>query len=307
VARLVDAVVQAITFGSLVAIAALGFGLIYSTTRIFHIAYGAVATFSVYAVQSVVGNASNSVGKLVGGFLLGCVVAVTMTVVIYVVIYRFAERRGSGQLQIFALSLGLSIAIIAAVSLQFGFNQRSFSYTNLTHNYNWGPLAVNQIGIATVVIAFVAYGALALVLGHTKLGYKIRAVSVNRDLAVLMGIRLTLITLIVWAGAAVASAGAYTLYSLNTSFGSASDFSFFLLAVVAVFLGGIGRYSGTLVASLVIGLVDGFVLTYLPAGWFTAIMFGLFLLIIVVFPRGFVRDGAKRRLRGSAAKETTNA
>ena len=90
---LLDGLVQGLAFGSIYALAALGFALIFATTRIFHIAYGSLSTVGAYIAVSI---SSTSIAALGVGLLVAFATVAVLSLLTYRFIYRFMERKGAG-------------------------------------------------------------------------------------------------------------------------------------------------------------------------------------------------------------------
>lgn len=137
-------------------------------------------------------------------------------------------------------------------------------------------------GLAAVLIA----GALHLVLYRTRMGKAIRAVADNRDAAELMGVpsaRILMAAFGLGIALAAASGGLVaTLFPFTILSGGAYELKSFVVTVLA----GLGNPFGALLAGILLGLLEGAVTPFITVSWIPAIEFGLFVLALVLFPRG---------------------
>ena len=135
---------------------------------------------------------------------------------------------------------------------------------------------------------------LYFVLYYTRLGKAIRAVADNREAAELMGIPSARVLAIAFGiGTAIASvSGALiaTLFPFTVLSGGGYELKSFVVTV----LGGLGNPAGALLGGLLIGAIEGSVAPFVSVSWTPVIEFSLFVLILIVFPRGLFRIGGGR-------------
>lgn len=196
-------------------------------------------------------------------------------------------------IQIFA-TVGLSTAMINLALLLYGADIANTPSHGLRTPLLLGPVRVleGQLYIFFAAIALVI--GLELYLRHSRTGLAIRAVAQNRIAAQLMGINVNWIYVLSFGlGAAcvgVASAMVAPLYPTSSNIGT----YFVLIAFVVVVLGGLGSIPGAFVGALVIGLIDALSGFYIGSDLREAVVFGVFLVILILRPSGLF--GAKGKL-----------
>src|SRR5271170_3208542 len=117
-------IVEGLTFGSVYALSALGFAILYNTTGIFHIAYGALAILGFMIAVTL--NTSQSTAPLVGSVCVGITAVFAATWLVFA-FYNLLSRRGLDRLGLFVVSLGIALALQALMQLVFGPAIRTFN------------------------------------------------------------------------------------------------------------------------------------------------------------------------------------
>jgi len=270
--------------GSLYALCALGWGLIYGTTLHFHVAHGAV--FSLAAYFAYVGQ------KLLHLPLAVAVVAAILAaaaagLLIDLLLYQQLERRGAFRTSLFIASLGLLILTENLLAIVFTPDPMRMDIGVLDTSLIIGPVFVTYLHVLTVVLAIGGYLALVVFLKRSRWGQAIRAVSSSPEMARTVGIDLKRVHLLTYAIGSALAAPAGILVAMDVGAEPFRGTRFVLLASVAVIMGGIGSIPGAMLGGLFLGLLENVGIWQLPSEWQSAISFGVFLLFIVLRPRGF--------------------
>jgi len=270
--------------GSLYALCALGWGLIYGTTLHFHVAHGAV--FSLAAYFAYVGQKllHLPLGMAVVAAILAAAAA---GLLIDLLLYQRLERRGALRTSLFIASLGLLILIENLLAIVFTPDPMRMDIGVLDTSLIIGPVFLTYLHVLTVVLAVAGYLALMLFLRHSRWGQAIRAVSSSPEMARTVGIDLKRVHLLTYAIGSALAAPAGILVAMDVGAEPFRGTRFVLLASVAVIMGGIGSIPGAMLGGLFLGLLENVGIWQLPSEWQSAISFGVFLLFIVLRPRGF--------------------
>jgi branched-chain amino acid transport system permease protein len=276
--------------GSLYALCALGWGLIYGTTLHFHVAHGAV--FSLAAYFAYVGQKVLHL-PLAVAVLAAILAAAAAGLLIDLLLYQQLERRGALRTSLFIASLGLLILIENVLAIVFTPDPMRLDIGALDSSLVLGPVFLTWLHVLTVVLALAGYVALMLFLNRSRWGQAIRAVASSPEMARTVGIDIRRVHLLTYAIGSALAAPAGILVAMDVGAEPFRGTRFVLLASVAVIMGGIGSIPGALLGGLFLGLLENVGIWQLPSEWQSAISFGVFLLFIVLRPRGFFGRGVQ--------------
>jgi len=276
-------VVNGIAAGGIYALLAVGFALIYNTSRVLHLAHAIVYTFGAYAFYTL--------AVLIGIWgWISAPLAVVLTGLfgwsIEAFIYRPLRRSGAGHNATLIATLGLISFFQGAYALVFSTDNKMLRE---------GPLPVFQIGdvtitilhVAIVILSLAVFPILQLFLTRTRLGIAIRALADNRELADIQGMETDrLYGVIFLLGSALAGIAA-VLTALDLGATPDMGFDVVFAAVVALVIGGVGYLPGALVGAFALGLAQQLVVWQLDTAWQSGLVFTLLILFLIVRPQGF--------------------
>lgn len=269
--------------GSIYALCALGWGLIYGTTLHFHVAHGAVFTLAAYFAWT-----GQQLGlPLLAAAAVAVVAAALAGLLIDLLLYQRLEARGAVRTTVFIASLGLLIVVENVVALIYGPDPLRMDIGALGTALELGPVFVTWLHVLTVILAVAGYLALMAFLRHTRAGQAVRAASSSPEMARTVGIDLGRIHLLTYFLGSAVSAPAGILVAMDVGAEPYRGTTFVLLASVAVILGGIGSIPGAMLGGIFVGLLENLGVWQIPSEWQSAISFGVFLVFIVLRPRGF--------------------
>ena len=247
--------VNGLAAGCASALVALGFGLVYNTTRIFHLAHGATYVVAAYSFYS---------GIVVWQLPLAAAASLTIItasgfgILTDVILYRPLDRRGASPLVQLLSSLGLYIVTVNLVALIYG-NQTKVLSTVIHQPLHLGAVIISQVQLAAVLVFVVLFGALAVALRRSSWGRRLRAMRDDPELVAATGIDpMAIRTVVFGAGSALAAAAAILL-GLDVGVDPHVGLTAVLNAAVAVIIGGVGRFEGAALGALLLGLLQGLV------------------------------------------------
>ncbi len=190
----------------------------------------------------------------------------------------------------FLLTFGVNLVIINLLLFLFKSDFRSVTPSYAGAGLSLGPLVIPYTRLASLVIALLFAGILALILGRTRTGLAIQAVGADRDAAQLVGIDLRHTYALTFAIGAACAGVAGGLITLIQAITPTAGEPYTLQAFVVVILGGLGRVSATVVGGLAFGLVEAFGQSIPGSGsvFANAIAFGLMVLVLVTRPQGLM-------------------
>ena len=274
-----------IVVGSLYALCALGWGLIYGTTLHFHVAHGAVFTLAAYYAYA----AQKFLGWPLPAAVAGAIAAAALSgLLIDLLIYQPLERRGAIRTTLFIASLGLLTLIENLLAIIFTPDPLRMDVGRLADSVQFGPVFLTRLHLVSVATAILGFLALMAFLKYSLWGRAIRAVSSSPEMARTVGIDLKRVHLLTYAVGSAVSAPAGILVAMDVGVEPYRGTTFVLLASVAVIMGGIGSIPGALLGALFLALLENLGVWKIPSEWQSTISFGVFLLFIVLRPRGFL-------------------
>jgi len=275
-------VVNGLVNGSHYALLALGFGLIFGTTRITHFAYGPVYALSAYGCWFA---AATLGAPLWLAVITGIATGAVTGALAYLVVYRPFEREGSPPLVILIASLGLFIVLENAIGVVFGTDTKVVPAPP-AGVFLWGPLVVTSSQLAQVAALVILGAGLALYVTRTRFGKAVLAMTDNPEMARVIGIdtlRVSLASFVI--GSAIAAVPA-CLILVKDGATAHMGFAAVFMAIVAVVVGGVGSLRGAVAGGLALGLVESTGMVKIPTEWQSSIAFVVLFLVLLFRPRG---------------------
>ena len=278
--------INGVVFGSLYVLVALGLTLIYGVLVQINFADADIVTIGAFAAYFF----TFTVG---GNYLLSIAVALIVGAALGWVMYAsiFAPLRERSELLPLIATIGVSILLQNAMSLMLGPIPYSFDspYSNQVIRL-WGGTFVT---VQNVIIVAVSALTIALLYGFMKLtfmGKALRAVAQDRETAGLMGInpnQLIMLTFVI-ASALAGMAGAMLgpILVLTPFAGT----SVIVKAFAIVIIGGFGNVEGTIIAGLLVGLIESFTTQLINPGLTDIVVFSLLLLMLALRPTGLIAE-----------------
>lgn len=287
--------VNGISLGSVYAIIALGYTMVYGIAKMLNFAHGDVIMVGAYVVMTAI--ASGGLPP-VAAVLLAVVFCTILGVVIESVAYRPLLNAASS-LAVLITAIGVSYLLQNLALLVFGANTKSFSSVVPVPALvlAGGSLTISGETIVTIVSCIVIMAGLTLFIKKTKAGQAMLAVSEDKGAAQLMGINVNgTIALTFAIGSALAAVAGVLLCSaypsLNPYTGAMPGIKAF---VVAVF-GGIGSIPGALIGGILLGVIEIFGKAYISSQMADAIVFGVLIIVLIVKPAGILGKNIQEKV-----------
>ncbi len=266
--------------GAILALAALGFVLIYKATRVINFAQGEFLLIGAYMFYTAF-----VILRL--PWILAAVVGVAIAVVIGILVERFVLRPmiGESAISVIMVTIGLSSVLKALVQMFYGtaVREQPKILPQGTVEIAGVTLPVNRLLV--IVIAAVVLAAFTIFFRRSRHGIAMRAVADDQQAALTMGISVRQIFALAWALAAVSALVAGVLLA-DLSAVEQNIASFGLIVFPVVILGGLDSVPGTIVGGLVIGLVKQFVSGYMDPGLAEVVPYVVLVAILMVRPYG---------------------
>jgi branched-chain amino acid transport system permease protein len=280
----VDLAVTGISFGCMYAMMSVGLTLVYGLLRILHVAHAAVFALGAYATVL----AANATGSIALGFVAALIVTPLFGMAIYRLLYEPLLNYRPDVPMI--ASVGLLVLMQDAFRIVFGeqgvtFRRNAFSFTT----FDVSGVTVSAVQIAIVVTAIVVFLSLHFFTTRTRIGVGWRATVSKPRIAASFGIDPIKVRYLNFAiGAALAAAAGGLVALMNNLVDPAIGFVVSYKALAIIVLGGLGSVRGTLLASLVLGLVEAYGTIFIGA-WLDrdAIAFLALIILLMIRPQGF--------------------
>ncbi len=282
-----SSVVQSLLNGALIgcfyALIAVGFAMVLGVVRVFNIAHGefmVIGAYVGYGLWSAYG--VSPLLSIPPAMLLAAVLG-WLT---YRVIGRMGEPRGLNGL---VLTFGLSILLQNVMIGAFSADYQLMASGRLGNSLVWGNIAVGYGRLVIALMSLVIIGALHWFLNHTYRGQVMRATTLDRDGAMLMGINVERVDL--WAftlGTALAGM-AGPLFAAMSYVHPAAGRPATVIAIILTIFGGVGQVRGLLIGGVLLGLLEAATILALGAQWREPAFFVVLLALMAARPRGLVR------------------
>lgn len=280
--------VSGIVLGSRYALVAVSFGVIYSTTQVFHLAHA--ATYAVAAYATIW--AATAIGlPLPLALLTGVLVAVLFGAATELGMYRVMRRRAATKLAMFLASLGLSI--VASSLLQILFGPQNLSLARVPNRtFFLGGVTFTSLNLAEVVLGWGGVALLLLFLRRTQNGRAVNAVRINPQVAMAVGVSVDRIYLLVIViGSAMVALSSLLFLMGNVAFPT-MGLAPILIGFIAVFLGGTDSIPGAAVGGMALGLATSLSGIWLAGDFASVVVFGLLFVVLVFRPQGLLGKAA---------------
>jgi branched-chain amino acid transport system permease protein len=300
--------VNGVTLGSLYALIALGYSMVYGILKLLNFAHGDVymiGAFVGYGVLSGFGGPLSPNLALVPLIMLMFLAAMLGSGLLGVVIERFAYRplREAPRIAPLISALGVSFLLQNSALLLFGAQFRAYNPFLLgsahPEQFLPGPLidpvfVVAGVNIQTVQILVVATTAglmvaLTVFVARTRTGKAMRATSFDREAAAMMGINVDrVIASTFFIGSVLAGAAGVMFGLLYSQIFHLMGFLAGLKGFTAAVVGGIGSIPGAMLGGLLVGLTESFASGYLGGQWSDLTVFGILIFVLLVRPSGLL-------------------
>ena len=284
--QILQYLINGISIGSVYAIIALGYTMVYGIAKMLNFAHGdviMVGAYISYCVTSYLGLPA----------WVSVVAAVVVCTVLGIVIEGLAYKplRGTPSLAVLITAIGVSYFLQNAAQLIWSSSPKNFTsvVTMKPISLAGGKLVITGEVLLTVAVCILVMVGLTLFTGKTRTGKAMRAVSEDRDAAQLMGVNVNKTISMTFAiGSALAAVAGVLLCStvptLQPTTGSMPGIRAFTAAV----FGGIGSIPGAMLGGILLGIIETFSKAYLSTQFSDAIVFSVLIIILLVKPAGLL-------------------
>ena len=274
-----------ISLGSIYAIIALGYTMVYGIAKMLNFAHGDVIMVGAFVFLPAITKGGMSP-------VLAVLISIVFCTVLGIVIEKVAYpplRKASSNLAVLITAIGVSYLLQNLALLIFGADAKSFVTVIDVPSLSLfgGALVIKGITIVTIVVSVIIMAALTFFVRKTKPGRAMQAVSEDRDAAQLMGVNVNAtisLTFAIGSGlAAIAGLLLCSAYPTLTPYTGAMPG---IKAFVAAVFGGIGSIPGAMVGGILLGVIEIFGKAYISSQVADAIVFAVLIIVLLVKPTG---------------------
>ena len=278
--------INGISLGSVYAIIALGYTMVYGIAKMLNFAHGDIIMVGGFTVFTIVSTAG---GSPVVGVLASIVVCTVLGVTIEKVAYR--PLRGASPLAVLITAIGVSYLLQNVALLIFGSNARQFTsvVTLPALKLAGGKLSISCVTIVTIITCVIIMLALTTFINKTKIGQAMLAVSEDKGAATLMGINVNGTIAVTFAiGSSLAAIAGVLLCSAYPSLTPYTGSMPGIKAFVAAVFGGIGSIPGAMIGGILLGVIENLAKAYISSQLADAIVFSVLIIVLLVRPTGIL-------------------
>ena len=281
---MINYLITGISLGSIYAIIALGYTMVYGIAKMLNFAHGDVIMIGGYMCFCATAYMNWSPW-------MGVLLAIVVCTVLGVVIERLAYKplRNAPALAVLITAIGMSYFLQNAALLIWTSNPKTFTSIIGTGAFKVGGLQIPHVTVLTIAACLVIMIVLVLFTNKTKMGTAMRAVSEDKGAAQLMGINVnTTISVTFAIGSGLAAIAGVLLCSAYPMLIPTTGAMPGIKAFTAAVFGGIGSIPGAMLGGILLGIIEIFSRAYISMEVADAIVFGVLIVVLLVKPAGLL-------------------
>lgn len=292
--QLLQQVINGISLGSIYALIALGYTMVYGIIKLINFAH-----CDVYMIGAYVGYFCMTFFHL--GFLPSLLIAMIVCTLLGVLIEKIAYKPLRNATRIAVLITAIGVSLFLEYGTMFFVKAQVRSYPPMTgmlaKSFRFGSIVITMQQILIVFITIILMILLQFIVKKTRIGKAMRAVSLDRDAAELMGINVdTTISFTFALGSALAGAAGVLVGVYYNSINPLMGVLPGLKAFIAAVFGGIGIIPGAMIGGFFIGAVEVFVSGYGQSMYRDAVVFAILIVILIVKPTGLLGKNTREKV-----------
>lgn len=283
-------IINGLITGILYSLLAIGFALVYNTTRIFHIAAAGIYVFAAYMFWFFVARVGLPV---IPASIVAIVLTMVLSLLSELLVYRPLKNKKASLNVAMIASIGAMTVIINTIAMCFG------NETKVVENAILQPLTFGNIIITTpqeyqALIGLITLIGFVVILHRTNWGLRLQALSADETLFETLGYdtKNTRNVVFLVSGAFIAIASCLTVYDIGLD--PHMGMNVLINAMVAMIIGGVGRFSTCVLGGLTLGILQALTVYQFSSNWQNALTFLLLLVLLFLRPQGIA--GYKQRI-----------
>lgn len=281
--------VNGLITGILYSLLAIGFALVYNTTKLFHIVAAAIYVFAAYMFYWFAVTFSLPV-------IIGAIIAITLTMGLSLLtdvsVYRPLKNRKASNNVAMIASIGMMTVIVNLLAMFFG-NETKVIDNTIHRSYIWGNIIITTPQMWQLVVGGIFIAIFMAFIGLSQWGIRFRALSADSVLYETMGYDTaqTRTFVFLMSGAFIAIGSCLTVYEIGLD--PNMGMNVFVNALVAMIIGGVGRFGPCVIGGITLGILQALTVYQFSSNWQNAITFVLLLVLLFLRPQGLM--GYKQR------------
>uniref|UniRef100_UPI00055CA920 branched-chain amino acid ABC transporter permease n=1 Tax=Anaerovorax odorimutans TaxID=109327 RepID=UPI00055CA920 len=284
--------VNGISLGSIYALIALGYTMVYGIIKLINFAHG-----DVYMIGAYIGFAATTYAQL--GFFPALIISMAACAVLGVFVERIAYKplRNSSRIAVLITAIGVSLLMEYVMMFFVGAEVRSYPKLLSERVFEIGNVYIKAQQLYIIATAIILMIVLQFIVHKTKTGKAMRAVSIDKDAAQLMGIKVDRTISFTFAiGSAFAGAAGVLVGIYYNSIDPLMGIMPGLKAFVAAVFGGIGSIPGAMIGGLGIGIMETLVSGYWNSMYRDAAVFAFLIIILILKPAGLLGKNTREKV-----------
>jgi len=275
---------NSLVIGSIIALVASGFSLVYSVNRFMHIAHGTTVALSGYVLFTLF-----SILRV--PFSISCILTLVFAGLfgyLLHVFYNLFQKKKASNVILLIVSIGLLLLFSNLIQMIFGAEVKLIRLFSIPPTISVFGAKITILEIIIIITSVIFFLLLYLLMHATKLGRNMRAVSDNAELAATVGInakKMMAISLII---ASVLAGIAGILIGLERNLTPNMGTELVVKGFAGAVIGGMTSVPASVVGSYIVGVAEHFGIWWIPSGFKTAIIFGLLFIFLLFRPQGLL-------------------
>ena len=282
-------IINGLITGIIYSLLAIGFALVYNTTKIFHIAAAGIYVFAAYMFWFFVAKVEFAI---IPASLMAIVLTMFLSLLSELCVYRPLKNKKASLNVAMIASIGLMTVIINTIAMCFG------NETKVVENAILQPLTFGDLVITTpqkyqTVVGIAVLAVFMAVLKWTNWGLRLKALSADETLFETLGYNTNATRVLVFlvSGAFIALASCLTVYDVGLA--PNMGMSVLISAIVAMIIGGVGKFCTCILGGLTLGVLQLLTVYQFASNWQNAVTFVVLLILLFLRPQGIA--GYKQR------------
>lgn len=276
--------------GCAYALVALGFALIYNTTKTFHFAHGAIYTISAYLFYTFLILCKLSLPLAI---ILSLLITALLGIILDELLYAPLVRRKASLLIQMLTSLGAYIVLVNCIAMFYGNDMKTFSSV-VQPTYHLGSVIITQSQLSTLFTFLFLFLIFLVILRKTRVGIILRGMRDDPDLLSALGVNPRWVRWLVFSLGSFLAGVASLLNAWDVGIDPNIGMSALLNGAVALIIGGVGVFEGAVLGALLLGVLQSLIVWQASSRWQDTMTFLVLILFLLFRPQGIF--GVKRRI-----------